>query len=48
MQKWEYMVLAEENPLENQLKECGAEGWELVSAFFDGSLYIYYFKRPLD
>lgn len=46
MRIWEYSVLVDESPLENALGEHGKMGWELVSAFYDGLRYIYYFKRP--
>ena len=47
MQQWEYSVLVNESPLETALQEHGTKGWEMVSAFYDGLRYIYYFKRPM-
>ena len=58
MQKWEYMTMNRSggrwsddhfdgrSPAD-KLTELGAEGWELVSVFYDGSAYHYYLKRPL-
>lgn len=59
MQKWEYMVLSRvagnwtddrfdaRTPAE-KLTNFGNDHWELVSAFYDGSGYHFYLKRPIE
>jgi len=57
MQNWEYLALNRVGgrwsddqydgrmPTE-KLTDLGKAGWELVSAFYDGSGYNFYLKRP--
>lgn len=58
MQTWEYLALNRmggrwsddhfdgRNPAE-KLTDLGMNGWELVSAFYDGSGYNFYLKRQV-
>lgn len=58
MQNWEYLALSRvggrwfddqfdgRTPVE-KLSDVGKAGWELVSAFYDGSGYHFYLKRPV-
>ena len=51
IQKWEYKVLKYSGGLpynfEQILKECGSEGWELVTSSMDYGFILIFFKRPV-
>jgi hypothetical protein len=58
MQQWEYLALNrvggrwaddqfDGRVAAEKLTDLGRDGWELVSAFYDGSGYSFYLKRPV-
>lgn len=46
---YEYELYIESGrPDKQKLNEFGADGWELVSVVHNGTMYVCYFKRPIE